>query len=143
MQPVQKRRESWRYVPRADRQLPPEEQTTFTLTPLIQGERLRVWDDASWIRQERNGEQILQPRSYQAALELCVEHIADVENFPAKVKDPTSGTYGYAPNAPKPFPVAGTREQKLLYLDEFDDLIILEVGNEIRDKSTLDSDAKN
>jgi hypothetical protein len=132
-------RESWRYVPIADRGLPPEEQTTFVLTPLIQGERLKVWDNGSWVHQGPTGDSVMMPRSYQQAYELCLQHIADVENFPAKVKNGAGIYEGTA----KPFPVAGTQVEKLRYLDEFDDLVILEIGNEIRDRSTLDTAAKN
>lgn len=141
MQPVQKKRESWRYVPLEDRGLPIEEQTTFILTPLTQGERVKVWDGGSWVQQDGAGRSVMLPRSYELAYELCVEHIADIENFPAKKKDADSGMYTNGET--KLFPVAGTKAEKLKYLDQFDDLTILEVGNEIRDKSTLDTTAKN
>lgn len=143
MQPVNKKRESWRYVPIQDRALPKEEQTVFILTPLVQGERVKVWDGASWVQQGPRGEQVIMPRTYEQAYQLCVEHIADIENFPAQVKQGESGMYGYPPGAPKQYPAAGTPVEKLRYLDEFDDLLILEIGNEIRDKSTLDTTAKN
>jgi hypothetical protein len=126
-----------------DRALPPEEQTVFILTPLVQGERIKVWDDASWVRQQPGGEQIIMPRTYEQAYRICVDHIADIENFPSKVKSIESGVYSHPPGAPKQYPAAGSVDEKLRYLDQFDDLLILEVGNEIRDKSTLDFTAKN
>ena len=143
MQPVQKKRESWRYVARLDRNLPIEEQTVFVLTPLLQGERVKVWDNASWVQQGPGGTQVLMPRTYQAAYELCVDHIADIENFPAKVKSGETGVYAYPDGAPKQYPFGGSADEKLKYLDQFDDLTILEIGNEIRDRSTLDVSAKN
>jgi hypothetical protein len=120
---------TWRFIPPEDRKLKKEKQTTFVLSPLTQLERMEVWDTLKVVEQDAQGNRTIRSRSYQQALELCVAHIEDVENFPA--------------GKPKPWPKNGSEEEKAEYLDAFGDLSVLVIGMEIRNHSTLEEEAKN
>jgi hypothetical protein len=100
----------------------------FVLSPLSQGERMAVWDNLKWIEQDTAGNRTISSRSYQQALELCIAHIEDVENFPA--------------GKPKPWPKNGAgREGRVP--GQLDDVSILVIGSEIRNHSSLEEEAKN
>jgi hypothetical protein len=120
---------TWRFIPPQDRKLKKEKQTTFVLSPLTQAERMSVWDNLKWVEQDEAGNRTIKSRSYQQALELCIGHIEDVENFPA--------------GKPQAWPKNGDIEGKLKYLDQLDDVSILVIGSEIRNHSTLEEEAKN
>lgn len=121
---------SWRFIPPEDRKLKKEKQTVFVLSPLTQNERMEVWDGLKWVEEDTAGNRAIRSRAYQQALELCIAHIEDVENFPA--------------DKPKPWPKNGSPvADKALYLDLLDDVSILILGNEIRNHSTLEEEAKN
>jgi hypothetical protein len=120
---------TWRFIPPEDRKKKAKEQTVFVLSPLSQGERMAVWDNLKWIEQDTAGNRTIRSRSYQQALELCIAHIEDVENFPA--------------GKPLPWPKTGSMEEKAEYLDQLDDVSILVIGSEIRNHSSLEEEAKN
>lgn len=120
---------TWRFIPPEDRKLKKEKQSTFVLSPLSQGERMSVWDNLKWVEQDAAGNRTIKSRSYQQALELCLSHVEDIENFPA--------------GKPKLWPKNGDVEEKLQYLDQLDDVSILVIGSEIRNHSSLEEEEKN
>lgn len=120
---------SWRFIPPADQKLKKEEQTTFVLNPLTQGERMVVWDDLRWTEVLPDGTRNIRSRANQQAYDLCLSQIEAIENFPA--------------GAPKPWPKNGSEEEKRAYLDQIDDVTILLVGSEIREHSSLEDELKN
>lgn len=122
--------ESWVYVLEADRTLPPEEQTRFTLKPMTQSERARFVDDLVRTSVAEDGSQTVMRRTQQNALELCLTHIERVENFPA-------GSNGASQQWPK------SRSDRERYLDQLSDDDVMEVGNEVYVRSTAGPDAKN
>lgn len=114
---------SWQFVPPLDRKLPKAEQTTFTLKPLTQLQRMECWDNLRWVGPDG----VAQPRAFQQARELCISNIERVENFP--------------PGDPKPWPESMSEREK--YLEQFDDMDVLIIGNEIRDHSGIGDEEKN
>lgn len=123
MKPARRSLGSWRFVPPSDKGLPAAEQTVFMLKPLTQIQRMETWDNIRWV----NSDGTMQPRAFQQARELCLSNIGSIENFP--------------PGSAKAWP-EGMRE-RLEYLEQFDDMDVLIIGNEIRDHSGLDDDIKN
>jgi hypothetical protein len=110
--------ESITYVLKADRELPVDQQTRFVLEPLKAVERMRVWDQLT-ITKRVTGEVI--SRSFQQARELVLTHLIAVENFPV--------------GKPKPWPK--TPEAREEYLERLDDLDVWEIGNELRERSSI------
>lgn len=119
--------ESWRYIPAADRALPPEQQTVFRLRPMTASERANAYDELTRTVIDPDGSTTIVRRMRQVALVLCLNHIEAVENFPA--------------GAGVPWP--DTREARLTYLDGFDDVLVEEIGNEIYDHSATGAPEKN
>lgn len=107
---------AWPYVLLADRALPEQERTTFTLRPLTAGERESVRD-----RLSRAGTNGVEGGMYTEARRLCLTHIESIENFPA--------------GAPSPWPKEP--EKRAAYLEDLDDDDVFEVGNEIWIRSSL------
>lgn len=137
---------TWEYVPKADRNLPTEEQTTFVLKPLTQLERMEMWDSSSWIEHDEAGRSVIRRRSFELAREVCLSHISEVKNFPARepLHDPgdASTVIGYgAADHSEEWPK--DEAQRIKYLEQMDDFVILELGNEIRDHSSLTEPEKN
>ena len=126
-QRIQRLAESWRYIPLSDRDLAVEEQTTFRLRPMSQAERVTAFDDASRTVVQTDGSQAIIGRERQVALRLCLNHIESIENFPA----------GAAERWPD------GREARERYLEQLDDEIVREVGNEIFARSTAGVAEKN
>ncbi|HEY7195513.1 MAG TPA: hypothetical protein VH439_17350 [Gemmatimonadales bacterium] len=111
---------TWSYVLTADRELPVEEQSRFTLRPLTGAERERFIDDMS-VAETVDGAVRVHPRTRQIARRIAISHIAAIENFPA--------------GAPKPWPAdAKARDD---YLELLDDGYVFELGNEIYLRSSL------
>jgi len=121
--------EPFKYILPADRQLPAEEQTVFTFRPLSQQERMRAMDDVEAIQINGTGEQQLRFRSFQRAYEIVIACLMDVSNFPV--------------GAAKPYPAAGSREDKAKYLEMLDDFDVHALGDYVFDHSTLGSAEKN
>lgn len=121
--------EAWWYTLISERSSKPEEQSRFKLAPLTQAERMRVFDDASWVSVDNDGKSTVQPRGFQQARELLLEKLVETENFPL--------------GAPKAWPANGSRSAKEEYLELLDDMDVFEIGNAIRQKSTLEVAAKN
>ena len=117
--------EAWWYVLEADRELPQEEQSRFLLRPLTQAERMRVWDDYSVKTRGEDGTIQIADRAFQQAYRLCLTNIAEIENFPA--------------GEPQAWP--SKEVARRAYLNTMDDLDVHEVGNEIRERSSLDREA--
>lgn len=130
MQPIRRQTEAFTYVPKDDRALPPEQQTRFVCNPLTVGERMQVLDEMSVVTFEADGVKVSRGRTFRQAYELLLQKLVAVENFPA------GGTA-------MPYPARGTREQKEVYLAQFPELVLYEVGDEIRDRAELPADAGN
>lgn len=121
--------EAWWYVLDAERAKPKEEQSRFRCQPLTQAQRMRVWDDHNWVTVGTNGERAISTRGLQQAHELCLSQITEVQNFPL--------------DGPKPWPDKGSKGEKEAYLEQLEDMDVFEIGNAIRNKSTLEVEAKN
>jgi hypothetical protein len=122
--------ESWRFVLEADRKLPPEQQTVFVLSPLIQGEIVAVEDAITRTVLDRQGRPNLLSRERQSGRDLALEHIESIENFPV--------------GQPKPWPA--DREARETYLAQLHVDDVHEIGKEIYRKSKVGAEepaAKN
>lgn len=124
---VERSRQDFWYVLRADRDLPAEQQTRFRCNHLTALERMRVYDRASWITTDKDGGQTLNSRSFEQAMDLVISHVQAIENFPV--------------GAPAEWPEG--RAERLRYLERMADLDVFEVGNAIRDQSSLGATEKN
>lgn len=123
----QRSAESFRYVLVGDRELPPEQQTTFVLNPLTGPERARVRDEAVVTVVAPTGERRIIDRTYQQSRETVQAHLVSIENFPL--------------GAPKAWPTK--LSEQAAYMDLFDDGDLLELHNELFTRSWLGDDAKN
>jgi hypothetical protein len=115
--------EAWTYVTKADRELPKDQQSRFTLSPLISTERDLLRDEM--VNDDRTFGSI-----YTRGRKLALDHIVSVENFPV--------------GEPKPWPEK--RSEREAYLSLLDDDDVLEIGNEVWARSTLgpeDKELKN
>lgn len=122
--------EAWWYVLPSDRELPAEKQSRFLLKPLTQAERMEVWDESDWVSvNPETGERTIRPRGFRQARELVLRNLVDVQNFPV--------------SSPKPFPKDGTRAERETYINDFDDIDLFLIGNEIREHSSLEREVKN
>jgi hypothetical protein len=115
------------YVPRDDRKLPPEEQSTFYIRPLNQGERMAAYDEMNVSQVSLTGGMTQTSRAWQQSLELCVERIERIENCP--------------PGAPQGWPA--DKEARREYLEQLDDLVVNEIGTAIREASKASDAAGN
>lgn len=116
-----------RYVPREDRALSPDEQTTFLLTPLTLDERAGAYDTISTTVLDSSGTQTQKSGVWRQSVELFVTHVVAIENFPA--------------GAPEPWPA--TRAERLRYMEQIDILIIGEVATVLRDAAAMPASAGN
>jgi hypothetical protein len=106
--------ESWIYVTKADRELPKDQQSRFTLSPMTAAERDVAQDTLS------SG--AAGTREY--ARKIARDHIVSVENFPV--------------GEPKPWPEkSADREAYLATLHDDD---VLAIGNEVWVRSSLGAD---
>lgn len=122
--------EAWWYILPADRDLPAEKQSRFLLKPLTQAERMEAWDESDWVMVDGiTGDRTVRPRGFRQARELVLRNLVDVQNFPA--------------SSPKPFPKDGTPAEKATYVDQFDDIDLFLIGDEIRKHSSLEREVKN
>lgn len=122
--------EAWWYVLLSERDKPKEQQSRFLLKPLTQSQRMRVWDDYNWVQVDKDGGRSINSRAFQQAESLMVEQLLETENFPL--------------DGPKPWPNNGSSpEIKRQYLEMLDDMDVFEIGNAIREKSTLEPEIKN
>jgi hypothetical protein len=127
MQKIVRSAESWRYIPLADRPLPPEQQTVFRLSPMTQAERVSTHDEIVRTVIEPDGTQTVIRRMRQVTRALCLEHIEAVENFPV--------------GQPQAWPANHT--DRVAYLEQLPDEVIEEIGNEIYDRSSVGAPEKN
>jgi hypothetical protein len=133
MQPIKRATETWKYIPESDRDLPEDQQTILTLSPITLAERLAsIEAQQSIATNPLTGERVVRDRKWTAALELVAAHLVDVENFPP-------GMNGQAPKWPKD----GTVEERVKYLAQFDEVTIFNIAQEIYTKSVLPADAGN
>lgn len=112
---------SWTYVPEADRSLPPEQQTVFTLSPLTGAERERVVDELNQRAIMPDGSIRIISRTRSIARDLVLSHCDRIERFPS--------------DAPKGWPKEPDARQA--YLEAMDDDLVFEVGNEVYNRSAL------
>jgi hypothetical protein len=117
---VERLTESLTYVLKGDRALPVEQQTRFVLEPLKGPERMRVWDQINAVNKSDDRAEVIS-RSFQQARELVLQHLISVENFPV--------------GKPKPWPKSPAACEE--YLERLDDLDIYEIGNELRERSSI------
>jgi hypothetical protein len=120
--------ERWTYVLEADRTLPIEQQSRFTLRPLSMAERAAARDNLARVH-IAHGERVITHRDRSLAFELALSHIASIENFPA--------------GEPKPWPVDEPLSARASYLELLGDEAVREIGNEIFDRSVAPPAAKN
>lgn len=121
--------EAWWYVLVSEREKSKPEQSRFLCQPLTQAERMRVWDDHNWVIVNGDGTSSVNSRGLQQAHELVIDKLRDVQNFPL--------------DGPKPWPANGSKAEKEAYLEMLEDMDVFEIGNAIREKSTLEAEAKN
>lgn len=119
--------EAWTYVLKADRTLPLDQQSRFTLRPMVYAERAMVQDDFLRSETRPDGTRVDISRVYRNAGEIALEYIVSIENFPA--------------GAAQAWPA--TRAERERYLEMLDDEQVLELGNEtwIRSSMGIDGDA--
>lgn len=124
--------EAFTYIPKADRELPVEQQSRFVLRPLSLAERLRAIDELRVVEhRDVDGvvSEIVHTRGFQQSGELVRTHLLDAHNFPA--------------GAPERWPADGTRAQQDAYLEQLDEFLILELGNALRERSAMSDAAGN
>jgi hypothetical protein len=126
---VKRQVEAWWYVLLSEREKPKEQQSRFLLKPLTQAERMRVWDDHNWVNVSSDGSSTVSSRGLQQAHALVLTNLLETENFPL--------------DGPRKWPAEGSKTEKLTYLELLDDMDVFEIGNAIREKSTLEPEAKN
>jgi len=119
--------ESWSYVLECDRELDAAEQSRFILRPLTQSERAAVRDDIARVETAKDGARSVVSRSQRQGIELAINHIVSIENFPA--------------GAPQPWPPDPATRRS--YLEMLRDDYVQEVANEIWAKSVVGDDLKN
>lgn len=128
---------SWTFICPRDRGLPPEEQTVFTLTPLNVAQRMRAWDSVNWVHDDGR----IEPHKFRQALSLCLTNVADVTNFKvprADTVDSEKIEYDVLP-----FPKKGSDDEKLTFFEWMHDLDVMQVGDEIRERSSIGDAEKN
>lgn len=121
--------EAWWYVLLSERKRPIDQQSRFKMRPLTQSERMSVWDDSSWVHVDKEGNRTISTRAFQQARSLVLSNLIETEKFPL--------------DGPKRWPVDGSLDEKSTYLDLLDDMDVFEIGNEVREKSTLEPEVKN
>lgn len=112
--------EAWRYVLKEDRELPPEQQSTFVLRPMTMIEQAAYFD--AYRSGGGDGDTV-----WKGTVQLAVDHIANVENFPT--------------DAPKEWPK--DRTGQMAYLDEIGVDACFEIGNEVFRRSYIGDEEKN
>jgi hypothetical protein len=131
MKPVTRPVESFTYIPRADRDLPPDEQMVLTLRPMTLFERLsKMEGQDAYHTDPVTMMQVQRPREYTSSLETCLVHIVKVEHFPPEEPKPWPG-----PDAPY--------RERLEYLAMFSEPLIYEIGQEVFKRSTAPVTAGN
>jgi hypothetical protein len=105
---VKRQTENWTYVLEADRALPEDQQTRFTLKPLGPQARAQVLDALSTRTIFADGTNEVRSHRHRQSLNIVVNGIVSVENFPARVR----------------------------YVDQLDDNQIAEIADEIWRVST-------
>lgn len=118
---------SWTYVLSVDEDKPVEEQSRFLLRPLTVSERAAIRDDIARVHTAADGSQVTTTRTYGQGIEIVLEHVVSIENFPA--------------GAPEPWPEAIAERRR--YLEGLDDAWIQEIANEVWAKSTIANELKN
>lgn len=118
---------SVRYVPLADRELPPEQQSVIHFRPLTLGERAAMQDNLTVTERGPDGTTTQRWRVAQQSVELCVRHIERIENVPV--------------GAPEAWPAS--REDRLKYLERLGILAVVEIAGAIRDAGEASEAAKN
>ena len=121
--------EAWWYVLVSEREKPMNEQSKFLLKPLTQGERMRVWDDSSWVAIAKDGSRSITARGFQQAHEILMSNLVETQNFPL--------------DGVKAWPANGSGADREAYLEMLADLDVFELGDVIRNRSTLGPEVKN
>lgn len=121
--------DEFRYVLKDDRERDPGEQSAFYLRPLTGPERARVWDEMQWTVEEPDGTRRLTSRAFQQSRRLVLDCLTRVENFPA--------------GEPQPYPADQPMPVREKWLDQLDDMSVLELGNEIVARCVLGVAEKN
>lgn len=118
---------SWTFVPPSDRDLPPEQQTTFTLRPLTITERAHYHDNLTRTSANGDGGSVVLSRTRQVSVEIVLNQVIAIENFPV--------------GAPEPWPKE--LDARITYLEKFDDDDLEAIADEIWLRSKLGVPEKN
>lgn len=110
----------WTYIPESDRALPPNEQTVFHCKPLTSGERERLADE-SIQRVIEGGSIRVVSRMRSLAREIFLTNVTAIDRFPS--------------DAPKAWPEKP--DQRADYIEDMEDDLVFEVGNQIYDRSSF------
>lgn len=125
MQKATRKAEVFTLVPEEDKGKPPEQQVTFHVRPLTQSERMHMYDEMSVTEIKGDGTRVRHDRSWQQARELVRDHVIDI-----------AGTNGMGP-----WPVSETDRET--FLEQLDDFVVFEIGNEIRERAAMRPAAGN
>jgi hypothetical protein len=117
---VKRQTENWTYVLEADRALPEDQQTRFTLKPLGPQARAQVLDALSTRTIFADGTNEVRSHRHRQSLNIVVNGIVSVENFPV--------------GAPHAWP--DELDARVRYVDQLDDNQIAEIADEIWRVST-------
>lgn len=119
--------ESFSYILESDRALPADQQTRFMLRPLTSAERHSLFSRATErIELPEGGTRVIS-HTLALAREVCLDHIESIDRFPT--------------DAPKPWPAK--RGEREMYLDQFADLDLVELYNELFKRSWIGDEEKN
>jgi hypothetical protein len=118
--------ESFAYVLEKDRELPPDQQTRFMLRPLTTGERHSLFERATERIEVPGGVRVIS-HTLSIAREVCRDHIESIDRFPSD----------------KPVPWPQKTKERDEYLDQFDDLDLVEIYNELFRRSWVGDEEKN
>lgn len=117
MQKATRSAEVFTLVPKDDQSKPPAEQVTFHVRPLTQAERMHMYDEMVVTELKPDGARIRHDRSWQQARELVRDHVVQID-----------GTNGLGK-----WPVSEAEREA--FLEQLDDFVVFEVGNEIRERA--------
>lgn len=133
MQPIKRATETWTFIHESDRDLPPDQQTIFTLEPLSLPEEMAVIEAQQAIATDPvTQERIVRDRKWTAALEVFCGHVVAIDNFPP-------GANGQA----KKWPREGTPQERVEFAGQFSSVTIYDIAKEIFNRGLLSADAKN
>lgn len=127
MQKATKSAEVFKLVPKEDQSKPPSEQATFHVRPLTQAERMHMYDEMHVVEHKPDGRVVRHSRNWQQARELVRDHVIQIDNT----------------NGLGPWKADASDDEKEAYLEQIDDFVVYEIGDEIRDRAHMRPAAGN